>query len=100
MSIIKSFLRDESGSASPRQGLAWTWCICALLAFATLFGAYVQPAGADPAADTCTIKNCCGYRKIKITCSGGWCIDAWCQSNKPCKITVVCLWEGAEAEGP
>ena len=98
MYTLKSFVMDESGSASPRAGLVWNWSICALVAAMTLFGAYFQPAYAH---EPCTV-NCCGEENKKVWCSNGAdCVQAWCLSDEPCSIALACtVPEDPEAEGP
>ena len=101
MNTLRSFLMDETGSVSPRTGFASTWCICALVAVMTLFGAYFQPAYADT---SCTVRDCCGHRWIRFpSClDGSRCVGAVCLSGRngyPCSIGLYCE-RAPEGEGP
>ena len=91
MNTLKSFLMDETGSASPKSGFASTWCFCALFAVMTLFGAFVQPAFADK--HKCKDFECCGETR-KISCpEGEECGATICvtYSDGYCEWYAVCV---------
>lgn len=92
MNTLRSFLMDESGSASPKSGFASMWCICALVAVMTLFGALIQPAYADH--HTCPTFTCCDEEIKDLTCPDDeTCVGSACITwhDETCTYHAVCV---------